>query len=324
IVVDDGSIDDSVSVLLERFGDRIKVLEQENQGPGAARNHGLHHASGDYVKFLDSDDLCTLNLLEAQLYAARAANADFCYAPWIRVQFDDSAQKVVADTHVMQDSELPQTLDPVDAMLGGWTIIFQACLIRRTFLERSDGYRTDLLNFEDAEYLFRLMLQGPVITFTNEGFIVYRYHEADRLSEAGVSTPRKRRDAVLFLECMGESLAASGLDPRTHQHYLFLLRRLKAERELGDCLKESEDSGDPVALPARTGLRPLPITTRARIKLAETRQRFLDRRTRQETGFPWPAFFGTCEFSSSHRKQIEELGFSVREIGPVWAGPSPD
>ncbi|MEQ9552975.1 MAG: glycosyltransferase family A protein [Coleofasciculus sp. G3-WIS-01] len=56
IVVDDGSTDNTLDVLAG-YGDQIKVLKQENKGPGAARNLGIHHACGKYITFLDSDDL---------------------------------------------------------------------------------------------------------------------------------------------------------------------------------------------------------------------------------------------------------------------------
>ncbi len=56
IVVDDGSTDNTVEAL-SAYAGRIKLLRQENQGPSAARNHGLRHAAGEYVAFLDSDDL---------------------------------------------------------------------------------------------------------------------------------------------------------------------------------------------------------------------------------------------------------------------------
>ncbi len=55
IVIDDGSTDDTTSVL-QRFGDEIIFVRQENQGVGVARNHGLDLARGRYLAFLDSDD----------------------------------------------------------------------------------------------------------------------------------------------------------------------------------------------------------------------------------------------------------------------------
>src|SRR4051794_10354756 len=56
IVVDDGSTDDTPRVLAA-YGDRIRAIRQPNQGAGAARNTGIAASRGDYLAFLDSDDL---------------------------------------------------------------------------------------------------------------------------------------------------------------------------------------------------------------------------------------------------------------------------
>ncbi|MCE9672349.1 glycosyltransferase family 2 protein [Myxococcus stipitatus] len=56
IVVDDGSTDDTLDMLAS-LGERVRVLRQRNAGPGAARNQGIQAALGEYVVFLDSDDL---------------------------------------------------------------------------------------------------------------------------------------------------------------------------------------------------------------------------------------------------------------------------
>src|SRR5271170_8041344 len=56
IVVDDGSTDGTME-MLGTFAPRVQTLRQTNRGPGAARNLGMTHASGDYIAFLDSDDL---------------------------------------------------------------------------------------------------------------------------------------------------------------------------------------------------------------------------------------------------------------------------
>ncbi len=65
IVVDDGS-PDNVSKALQRFGSRIKLVRQKNQGLSSARNTGLGVANGRYVKFLDSDDWLLPDCLEKQ------------------------------------------------------------------------------------------------------------------------------------------------------------------------------------------------------------------------------------------------------------------
>jgi glycosyltransferase involved in cell wall biosynthesis len=66
IVVDDGSTDNTAAVLLA-FGDGIQCIYQENRGPAAARNAGIRIARGDYICFLDADDLWLPNKLQVQL-----------------------------------------------------------------------------------------------------------------------------------------------------------------------------------------------------------------------------------------------------------------
>ena len=66
ICVDDGSSDSSLKILKEYavIDNRIIVLEQKNQGAAVARNFGLSVATGEYVSFLDSDDVFSLNLFQ--------------------------------------------------------------------------------------------------------------------------------------------------------------------------------------------------------------------------------------------------------------------
>lgn len=66
IVVDDGSTDESLKVL-QKFGNKIKLIRQEHGGPARARNRGIQEASGDYIAFLDADDLWKPRKIEKQL-----------------------------------------------------------------------------------------------------------------------------------------------------------------------------------------------------------------------------------------------------------------
>src|SRR5215472_561278 len=66
VVVDDGSTDETSSVL-GTFGRQIRVVRQKNQGVAAARNRGAELATGEYLAFLDADDLWLPRKLEMQL-----------------------------------------------------------------------------------------------------------------------------------------------------------------------------------------------------------------------------------------------------------------
>ncbi len=66
IVVDDGSRDNSLEIL-KNFGDKIRVVSQENEGVSAARNHGVSLSEGDLIGFLDADDIWLPEKLERQI-----------------------------------------------------------------------------------------------------------------------------------------------------------------------------------------------------------------------------------------------------------------
>jgi len=67
LMINDGSTDNSKSIILSYQDDRIYYFEQENRGVSAARNIGLKHMKGDYFCFLDADDTLTSNSLENRL-----------------------------------------------------------------------------------------------------------------------------------------------------------------------------------------------------------------------------------------------------------------
>lgn len=71
ICVNDGSTDNSLAILEKfksRYGNKIKIFNQENQGSGIARNNAMAHATGEYIAFLDSDDIFIDNTALEQMY----------------------------------------------------------------------------------------------------------------------------------------------------------------------------------------------------------------------------------------------------------------
>ena len=81
IVVNDGSPED-ISGFEKRYADRVTYIEKENGGAASARNEGIRRASGEYIAFLDSDDLWNPDKLSVQLDRMRAYDAVWSYTDY--------------------------------------------------------------------------------------------------------------------------------------------------------------------------------------------------------------------------------------------------
>jgi glycosyltransferase involved in cell wall biosynthesis len=81
IVVNDGSTDQS-KVIIDNYCKTCKIITTENRGVSAARTTGLEHANGDYIQYLDSDDLLMPGKIKQQLKALINGQADIAYGDW--------------------------------------------------------------------------------------------------------------------------------------------------------------------------------------------------------------------------------------------------
>lgn len=193
IVIDDGSTDNSVNVI-RSFGERVTLIQQENQGPGAARNAGLAVATGDYIQFMDSDDLASLNKLELQVAVLEKFRADVVYSPWAKVYIRDGCLSF--EDHILQTRSLPSYMSILEWVLSGWSIVLQTCLFRSQWLKQIKPFRKDLLGWEDTEYMVRAFAARPKTIFAPGCLTLYRLHNYGKLTESGTSELRRLRDRI--------------------------------------------------------------------------------------------------------------------------------
>lgn len=111
IVVDDGSTDDSLSVLerLKQQYGNLQVLTQCNQNASIARNKGIEIAKGKYIYFMDADDLACENGIKSLVEAAEASGADFAIG---------NMEEIDAESNLLKGDELFKSCEVIDNSLS--------------------------------------------------------------------------------------------------------------------------------------------------------------------------------------------------------------
>lgn len=174
IIVDDGSTDHTHQVIshyLERSELRIQYIYQENQGVAAARNKGFSFASGQYIAFLDQDDIYLPQKLEKQVAMfACYSEIGMVHSGWRRVnEYGD----LIADV-------TPWTRVP-NLGLHEWLlwmpVLFSAMLFRREWLEQAGPSDTSLEQACDVDLIQRLLLMGCPSIWLEEVTVCYRQHD---------------------------------------------------------------------------------------------------------------------------------------------------
>ncbi len=220
ILVDDGSPDDS-AVIAKEFcvrDPRFRIVEQQNAGLGPARNTGVEHASGEYVTFVDSDDLVTRHGFGMLVRSLDQTGSDFAAGNARR--FNNSygvrpswlhAQAFTENRLATHISETPQLV--LDRMV--WNKVY-----RRSFWDEY-GYRFPAIRYED--YPVTLKAHLDAVTVDTLAAPVYFWRER----ESGDSITQQKfqlaniRDRVvsagLVLDEIEDALPA--IRHRVHAHF---------------------------------------------------------------------------------------------------------
>ncbi len=173
VVVNDGSRDETLQVL-RRFGDRIRVIDQPNAGPPAARNTGLRAARGEYIAFLDADDVWVQGKLAAQ---ARHLDAN----PDVGTVFTDwHVWKPEPDGSFRRRPaiEARHVDDRMDPALSGWLytrllftseLLTSTVMMRASLVQRIGDFDPRLWNGDDYDYWLRASREGKITKLASIG-----------------------------------------------------------------------------------------------------------------------------------------------------------
>ncbi len=180
LIVDDGSTDTTVAVaaqLASSHPSSIRVLTQINAGPGAARNQGLREARGEFVQYLDSDDLLLPTKFELQVAALRAnPDTGLCYGKTRRRDVASGTEQIWARTGEHIAGMFPDFLNK-----RGWDT--NAPLWRRSACDQV-GPWLSLRCMEDWEHDLRAGMLGVVPVRVDAEVAIIRDHAGVRASGA--------------------------------------------------------------------------------------------------------------------------------------------
>jgi len=183
IIVDDGSVDDTRKVLEPFLADgRVRYFYQENQGQSHARNLALEHAAGDFVAFLDSDDLWAPDKLEKQLAVLRAK-------PEVDIVHGDEA--IIDEQGVVISLENMRRFSGriTRRLLADNSVSITTALVRRRCFNEMGGFDTSVGVADDYELWLRFSAR-------------YRYHyepgivASYRVMADQISSDKRRRFAA--------------------------------------------------------------------------------------------------------------------------------
>jgi glycosyltransferase involved in cell wall biosynthesis len=196
IIVDDGSSDRTLEIAGSFASDRVKVVTQKNQGAAAARNKAYSLCRGDYIQWLDADDLLSPDKIFNQMKAAEQAHDTYVLfsCGWGRFYYRPNSAKFIPNA-------LWSDLPPVEWLLrkfeGNGYLAMQTAtwLVSRELTEAVGPWNTELLGDDDGEYFCRAVVRSHAIRFVPEAKVFQRNTDSNRLSYIGKS--KKKLDAQI-------------------------------------------------------------------------------------------------------------------------------
>jgi glycosyltransferase involved in cell wall biosynthesis len=186
IVVDDGSRDGTLAVARQFESSAVKVVTHPNQGAAATRNKAYSLAQGDYIQWLDADDLLNPEKVARQMAAAEESGKQrtLLSSGWAYFMYRPHKARFIP-TPLWEDlSPLEWMTRKLEHNLHMQTATW---LVSRELTETAGPWNTRLLGDDDGEYFARVLMASEQVKFVAGSRVYYRISPASRLSYIGRS-----------------------------------------------------------------------------------------------------------------------------------------
>jgi glycosyltransferase involved in cell wall biosynthesis len=189
IVVDDGSTDATLAVARQFESNEVRVVTQPNQGAAAARNKAFSLSRGDYIQWLDADDLLSPEKVAHQMQVAMQAEdgRTLLSCPWAYFRYRPAKAKFIP-------TPLWGDFSPTEWLITKWEghLHMQTAtwLVSRALTEAAGPWDTRLLGDDDGEYFSRVINASNGVRFVPQSRVYYRIVSNNRLSYVGRSNAK--------------------------------------------------------------------------------------------------------------------------------------
>ena len=224
IIVDDGSTDQTLRIAKQFAGGKVSVSSQSNQGAATARNNALLKSQGDYIQWLDADDLMAADKIASQMKVAMdgGGKRTLLSGAWGYFLFRPRKAK-------WAESPLNCELSAVEWLLRKMEqrafVQTSSWLVSRELTEAAGPWNTQLTADDDGEYFSRVILASDIVRFVPDARIFYRIAGTGSLSYLG----RNKRKLESQFRSMELQIS-------------HLRRKEDSERVRSACLKFLQDS----------------------------------------------------------------------------------
>jgi glycosyltransferase involved in cell wall biosynthesis len=229
ILIDDGSTDETVARAKRHQTSILKIISQANQGPGRARNRGFQESKGDYIQYLDHDDLLSPEKLESQINTL-LENPARIVGVTAAVYFMDGQHP---DSGLREDGwPMISTDDPLNWLIdlfgpdGPFSMVPPGCwLTPRILIEEAGPWDERPTPDDDGEFFTRIITRSSGIRRSESGTFYFRKHPGGK-SLSGLRTEELHWGALRSTERKAQEVLARSEAPRARRALanLFMVR----------------------------------------------------------------------------------------------------
>ena len=241
LVVDDGSTDNSVEIVsrLAKDDSRIRLIKQLNAGACRARNNGIDNAKGEYVKFLDADDILVPNALLEQI--KQMVTLKLNQIPFGDYGFIDENDNVIGEHQFAESMELLKT-DQVAYFFKEWQVLITCPLHRTEFLRKINGFDERLPRGQETDLHLRLAAHDVEFVYMPTKQFYYRQYQAEQRISCNFKEKSRAKIISREIRCeLVEEIFKEKYGQIPSRYFSFFrngyfdkARRLFAEKQLED------------------------------------------------------------------------------------------